>query len=121
VLYFAFCTFFYSAPSSPAPWAEGPKPSKNKDVVLSLPAANAQPSERAEQQASSENINPTEVLESQLGNPHLMSSPLEKHLSSSVVGGETSVVGKQPQEQTIQVSKHQKKYAALPKKTVQTP
>lgn len=94
----------------------GPKPSKTKDAVLSLPAANALPSERVEQQASNGNINPTEVLESQLENPHPMSSPLKKHLNSSVAGVETSAVGKEPREQTTPVSKHQKKYATLAKK-----
>jgi len=84
--------------------------------LISQPAANALPAERVEQQASNGNINPTEMLESRLENPHPMSSPLKKHLNSSVAGVESSVVGKQPQEQTIQVSKHQKKYATLAKK-----
>jgi len=84
--------------------------------LIPQPAANALPYDNVEQQASNGNINPTEVVESQLENPHPMSSPLKKHLNSSVAGVETSAVGKEPREQTTPVSKHQKKYATLAKK-----
>jgi hypothetical protein len=68
--------------------------------------------EISEQQDCNGNVNPTKMLDSQsqLENPHPACSP-QKHSNSSVAGNESGLARKAPQEQTKQVSKHQKKYA----------
>ncbi|CAJ2633144.1 hypothetical protein L195_g009557 [Trifolium pratense] len=77
----------------------------NPTKVLDSQLENAIPStEISEQQGVNGNINPTKVLDSQLENAHSVCSP-QKHPNSSVAEVESA------QEQTKQVSKHQKKYA----------
>jgi hypothetical protein len=68
--------------------------------------------EISEQQDCNGNVNPTKVLDSQSQheNPHPACSP-QKHSNSSVARDESGLARKAPQEQTKQVSKHQKKYA----------
>ncbi|WJX78818.1 hypothetical protein P8452_62003 [Trifolium repens] len=84
-----------------------PKPKNNDKPENAIPSV-----EISEQQDCNGNVNPTKMLDSQsqLENPHPACSP-QKHSYSSVAGDESGLARKAPQEQTKQVSKHQKKYA----------